>query len=77
MTYKLNPELSKITSPVVLIDGDCRMEFQNGKALTEAVFEKRYLIKSLTAVENKVEIVVEEQNAPQQNWAGEEAVSFF
>ena len=39
MTYKLNPELKKIQSPLVLlIDGE-KTEYENGNALTEQIFE--------------------------------------
>ena len=44
MNYKLNPELAKIESPVVLvIDGE-EQSYENGTALLHLNFKQNYLI---------------------------------
>lgn len=78
MTYKLNPALSKILSPIILVfPNGKKLNFINGDDLVEAVFDKCYMVKSLRAIEGTVEIVLMERRAPEMNWSGEEAVSFF
>ena len=78
MTYKLNPELRKIQSPVVLVfpDGETR-EFECGFAVAEADFKQRYLIQAIRALDSIIEIKLVECAPPDMNWAGEETVSFF
>ena len=77
MTYKLEPGLSRITSPIVLIfpDGH-REEYSSGTDVVEAVFDCRYRVSEIRAVENTVEIVLEEMVMPGVNWAGEEQTFF-
>ena len=57
MTYKLNPILDKILSPVVLIlpEGK-RVEFINGKEASEHIFNEKYKIVSIRAIKETVEI---------------------
>ena len=76
MTYKLEPGLSRITSSVHLIlpTGEIK-EYRDGKAATEAVFDKRWKVTELRAVENTVEVIVEELKVPDVNPIGEE--TFF
>ena len=73
MTYKLNPEIGKIVSPVVLIfpDGE-RKKYLTGAAVCEAVFDRRFLVKAVRAVENTVEIVLTEVEMVNSSWIGEE-----
>lgn len=78
MTYKLNPELKKIQSPITLAFPDGNgSEYQSRTDVTSAVFEKRYIVASLRAIENSIEIRLEEAAVNEINWIGEEAVSFF
>jgi hypothetical protein len=78
MTYKLNPELEKILSPVALIFSDMtRQEYPDGKSVTEAVFNRCYRVESLRAIEGTVEIKLVERSAPEMIWSGEESASFF
>lgn len=82
MTYKLNPELRKIQSPVVLVlpDGS-ETDYPNGRALTEITFTTRYFVQHITARDNKVVISLQEGPGTADNsesWAaGNEANSFF
>ena len=80
MTYKLNPEVKKITSPITIkFDGsDDVLRFADGIALADADFEKNYLIESVSAKNNSIEITLRENDMVNVvNWVGEEAVSFF
>ena len=76
MTYKLNPEIEKITAPVELIfpDGEKR-RFDNGAGVCSVVFESRYVVKEIKAVDATVEIylqLVEEDMDWVKEWAGVE-----
>ena len=80
MTYKLNPEVKKIQSPVVVKFSNqaAEMTFANGAALADAVFDRYYLIESLAAESGSVVLTLRENDTINAvNWAGEEAVSFF
>ena len=80
MTYKLNPEIRKITSPVILTfhDGADEQRFPSGEALADAVFHKNYRIEAISARNDHVVLTVKENSAVNtMNWIGEEAVSFF
>ena len=76
MTYKLEPCLSRITSSVHLIlpTGEIK-EYRDGKAATEAVFDKRWKVMELRAAGDVVEVSVIEMDAPIVNPIGEE--TFF
>ena len=80
MTYKLNPYVKKITSPIkIKFDvSEEVMNFADGVALAEADFEKNYLIDSVSAKDSSIEITLRENDMVYVvNWVGEEAVSFF
>jgi len=76
MTYKLEPGLSRITSSVHLIlpTGEIK-EYRDGKAATEAVFDKRWKVTEMRASDGVIEVVVEEMGVPSVNPIGEE--TFF
>ena len=78
MTYKLNPEIRKIISPVVLVfpDGN-KQEYDNGEKITEDSFNRKFMVTEIRAVNEKIEVKLTEQEAPNMTWSGEEAVSFF
>lgn len=78
MTYKLNPELKKIVSPVVLdINGE-RTKYPNGEALTKLTLDKNFLVESIS-IEDAVIVVrlILNNQVNNTNWAGEEIVSFL
>ena len=79
MTYKLNPELRKIRSPVTLIFPDgMEKNFESGREIANAVFDKHYLIDEIKADGNVIKLkLMEQARAAVVNWNGEEAVSFF
>ncbi len=45
--------------------------------MAEAVFDHKYLVESLRAVGDVVEIVFTEQDVDNSTWIGEEQTSFF
>lgn len=59
MTYKLNPELEKIQSPIVLVlpDGE-ETEYINGTDLIKQTFESRYAVESIWTYALKVKSVI-------------------
>ena len=61
MTYKMNPEVEKILSPVKLVleNGESQM-FESGKVLAGTVFDKHYNILSYEVKEHYLEIRVYE-----------------
>ena len=79
MNYKLNPELRKIISPIILIFPDGTEKFfTSGAETANAVFDKRYDIVEITAKDNMIRLkLIDQQDMPTINWIGEEAVSFF
>lgn len=78
MTYKLNPEIRKILSPVVLVFPDgTKQQYESGKASADAVFDYKYVISTMRAVNDIIELKLVEQEAPIMNWSGESATSFF
>ena len=78
MTYKLNPEIHKILSPIVLVFPDgTKQQYENGNAVTNAVFDHKYVISTLCAVNDIIELKLVEQEAPIKNWSGESVTSFF
>ena len=76
MTYKLNPAIAKITSPVTLIfPGGARHEYSSGTAVADQVFNERYRVTEIRAAGDVVEIRLEPIITPVINAIGEE--TFF
>ena len=61
MTYKMNPEVAKILSPIKLLfeNGESQV-FENGEQLVKAVFDKHYNILSYEVKEQYLEIRIYE-----------------
>ena len=78
MTYKLNPAIGKIESPIVLIfPGGEKRNYKNGAGGVEDVFDHKYLIESLRAVGDVVEITLTESTEMNSStWIGEEQTFF-
>jgi len=60
ITYKLDPSVRVIQSPVILKTTDTETAYENGAALAAASFEKRYAIDSVTAGDGRIIICVSE-----------------
>lgn len=66
MTYKLNPALSVISSPVTLcFPNGSKQNYQNGKEVAEAIFDTGYTINAIKAEENTVVIILEKTLLPE------------
>ena len=79
MTYKMNPALRKVKSPVVLVFPDgSNKSYRLGEDVVEDSFEKAYQIDTIKADGDTIQIILKEREILEiQNWNGEEAVSFF
>lgn len=76
MTYKIEPGLGRITSPITLLFPDgAKKEYKGGKELCETAFNRKYRVVEMRAVENAVEIKLEPMTTPIINPVGEE--TFF
>ncbi len=61
MTYRLEPGLARITSPIHLILPDhTTRRFSSGEELIGSVFDKRYRVVEMRAAGDVVEVIVEE-----------------
>lgn len=77
MTYKLNPIIEKVCSPVVLmLPGNETREYRDGKSACADTFNRNYQIKSISAEGSTVIIRLAEAVTPETTWIGEEQ-SFF
>lgn len=78
MTYKVNPNVSKITSPVVTVIDGKETRYENGAVLANAEFDENYVIASIAAKGDTVVLtMVKNTRLNEMTWIGEEAVSFF
>ena len=78
MTYKLNNEVKKINSPIVLLLFNQELRFNNGIELAKKEFDKPYIIDTITAKDSVVFItVLEKENMPTTDWSKDKDISFF
>ena len=78
MTYKLEPGLNRIISPVVIIlpDGEKR-EYGSGVEACEDSFDHSYRVEEIRAVDGVIEIKLKLATTPDAtNWTGEEQTFF-
>lgn len=76
MTYKLEPGFGRIMSPVMLLFPDGHTAFfSSGEEACRAEYDRKYRVVEMRAVDNTVEIRVEEMAVPKINAVGEE--TFF
>lgn len=60
ITYKLDPSVRAIQSPVTLKTEDTEIFYENGAALAAASFGKKYAIDSVMAQSDRIIICVSE-----------------
>ena len=78
MTYKIDPNVKLIACPVITVIDGKETLYENGAELSEADFDKYYVITRITARDNIVVLELEENKRINDiTWVGEEAVSFF
>ena len=76
MTYKLEPGLARITSPIVLIfPNHSSQRYESGEAVCKAEFEQKYLVMEMGARDEVILIRLEMQKNPEINTIDEE--TFF
>lgn len=65
MTYKIDPIVTRISSPITLVmpNGD-KKRFESGQSASIVVFEQRYVIDKIIAKDNEISIYLKEINAP-------------
>ena len=57
MTYKLEPGLTRITCPVLLLFPDgTEKRYENGEEVAGAVFDKKWRVTKIWAAGNVIEI---------------------
>lgn len=77
MTYYMDSDVSKIKSPIILNIDEQELHFENGKALAEYEFDKKYEIVSIEAVGNTILAIAKEKSLlPIEDWTKKE-LSFF
>ena len=77
MTYKLNPQLRLIKAPAILVIEGMERQYNSGEELTTLIFDKNYIIDSISARDNMVVVTLKENDRQFNiNWIGEEEVSF-
>ena len=76
MTFKLEPGLARITSPIILLFPDhTTRRFSSGEDAVRETFDKRWKVTEMRARDGEIEIIVEEAVVPEINALGEE--TFF
>lgn len=64
-TYQLEKGLERMLSPVTLIFPDrSRKEYKNGEEAAAAVFDRPYEIRSISAVDDTIGIILADPAAP-------------
>ena len=79
MTYKLRSDINKISSPVTILFDGMEFEYKDGRtAVDELVLEKNALVDNVYCRDNRIVIVLKENDMINNtNWCGEEQISFF
>ena len=76
MTYKLEPGLGRIMSPILLCFPDGHTaSFSSGEEACEIAFDRNYRVTEIWAAGDRIEIRLEEKAVPEINTVGEE--TFF
>ena len=76
MTYKLEPGLNRLTSPVVLIFPDqTSQRYENGEEVCMDAFDRKYYAAEISARDSSIVIRLQEADTPEINSIGEE--TFF
>ena len=77
MKFKLDCDVKMIESPIILITDEQEQRFENGEALANQEFDKKYEIVSIKAVDGAIHAKVKEKSLlPTEDWTKKE-LSFF
>lgn len=75
MTYKTNSAVAKITCPVITVIDGKETRYENSQALVDDIFEKNYVIESMSARNDEIVIFLsEKQIIFGIGWIGEEEI---
>ena len=77
ITYKLDPSVRVIQSPVTLKTTDTETAYENGSVLAAASLEKRYVVDSVTAEGGRIIICVSENTGTKEAGWADRKVSLF
>ena len=78
MTYRLDQSVAKIASRILLICNGTEKVYENGKQLADAIFDKNYLIDSISIKESMIVVSLKENDSINDvKWANNSEVSFF
>ena len=78
MTYKLEPGLNRIVSPVVVIPPDgIKREYNSGAEACEDTFNHCYRVNEIRAVDDHIEIKLILSNTPDATTCTGEEQTFF
>lgn len=76
MTYRMEPGLTRITSPIILhFPDNTTRRFSSGEDVVRETFDKRWKVTEIRAGDGEIELMVEEMTTPIINPIGEE--TFF
>lgn len=77
MSFKMDLDLKSVTSPILLKVGSKEYRYENGIALANQEFDKKYEIVSIKAVDGTIHAKVKEKSLlPTEDWTKKE-LSFF
>lgn len=62
MTYKLEAFIEKIKSPIVCIFGDKEVEYADGRELSKDIFDRYWLVESISAHCGKIVLELKEND---------------
>ena len=78
MTYRLEPWIRKIDSPVIvtLPDGT-QKRYISGSAAAEDIFDRHYVVEKIEALGGEIVLTLKEVEVAGSTWVGEEQQGFF
>lgn len=57
-SYRLEPFIEKVASPVICVFGDEEVEHADGAALAQETFDKYWLVDSISVMGDKIVLVM-------------------
>ena len=77
MTYKLEPWITRIVSPVELVIPDgTRKKYINGSAAAADIFDRHYVVEKIEALGGEIVLTLKEVEVAGSTWIGEEQTFF-
>ena len=77
MTYKLEPWITRIVSPVEVVLPDVtRKKYINGSAAGADIFDRHYVVEKIEALGGEIVLTLKEVEVAGSTWIGEEQTFF-